>query len=94
MDLSDNKLRRIPDWIGNLTNLTYLNLSDNKLGGIPDSIRNLTKLKNVNLRSNQFLNVDGLKLWFDEFDGFDGEFSLSHDDQNYGYEGYGYYNGD
>ena len=45
---------RIPEEIGNLTNLTYLGLYDNQLtGSIPSEIGDLTNLTFLNLRSNQ-----------------------------------------
>ena len=46
---------QIPDCIGNLEKLTYLNLSWNALSGeIPKSIGNLLNLTYLNLLSNQF----------------------------------------
>jgi len=55
IDLSVNKLTgSIPDSLGNLSNLVYLNLASNQLSGsIPESIGNLSNLNNLFLSSNQ-----------------------------------------
>jgi hypothetical protein len=43
----------IPEWIGDLSELTILQIIDNKMNGeIPSSIGNLTKLTNLSLRRN------------------------------------------
>ena len=45
----------LPECIGDLTNLTYLNLGWNQLyGHLPESIGSLTNLTFMNLLSNQF----------------------------------------
>ena len=45
----------LPECIGQLTNLTYLNLGWNQLyGHLPESIGNLSNLTFMNLLSNQF----------------------------------------
>ena len=56
----NSALKLIPDWIGNLKNLTYLNLSSQSPlgimgGGIPDSIGNLTKLERFDVGNNNNL---------------------------------------
>ncbi len=45
LDCYSNKLRTLPEWIGNLTNLKLLNCNNNQLIRLPESIGNLTNLK-------------------------------------------------
>jgi leucine-rich repeat protein SHOC2 len=53
LDLYQQNLDRIPDSIGNLTNLVSLRLVDNRLTILPDSIGNLTNLRELRLYQNQ-----------------------------------------
>jgi hypothetical protein len=55
LDLADNKIRHIPETIGELTTLTELDLSDNRLTEIPNSVGNLTKL--------QLLDISRQRKW-------------------------------
>jgi hypothetical protein len=52
----DNKLKRIPNSIGHLSNLLQLNLSHNLLATLPSSIINCKSLRVLNVRAN-FLKV-------------------------------------
>ncbi|KAL9255545.1 Receptor-like protein [Drosera capensis] len=56
VDLSKNRLvGKVPDSIGNLTGLQYLNLSYNNLtGGIPFSFSDLAQLQSLDLSHNRF----------------------------------------
>ena len=57
LDLSWYKLQEIPDFIGNLTNLTHLDLSANQLQEIPDIIGTLTNLTHLSLSNNQLREI-------------------------------------
>ncbi|KAJ9174625.1 hypothetical protein P3X46_013252 [Hevea brasiliensis] len=64
LDLSQNDFHRtrIPDFIGSLSSLKYLNLSNANFNGIiPDYIGNLTRLQSLDLSRNNFaLRVNNL----------------------------------
>lgn len=47
----------VPDWLGDLTNLTALNLRGNSLTHLPTWFANLTSLKVLNLRGNKFTDL-------------------------------------
>lgn len=49
LDLSEQNLTELPDWIGNLTNLKSLYLQGNKLSSIPEEIGNLTSLEYLDI---------------------------------------------
>jgi leucine-rich repeat protein SHOC2 len=53
LDLYQQKIKSIPDSIGNLTNLVSLRCVDNRLTRLPDSIGNLTNLRELRLYKNQ-----------------------------------------
>ncbi len=53
LDLYQKQIYRLPDSIGNLTDLVSLRLVDNQLTKLPDSIGNLTKLRELRLYKNQ-----------------------------------------
>ncbi|GLT35955.1 hypothetical protein SLA2020_103640 [Shorea laevis] len=60
LNLSSNEFGLMPDWLGKLTSLTFLDLSksmylfNNQLSGsIPDSIEQLSKLESIDLSDNQ-----------------------------------------
>ena len=57
LDLYQKNLDRIPDSIGNLTDLVSLRLVDNYLTTLPDSIGNLTNLRELRLYKNQIRNL-------------------------------------
>jgi Leucine-rich repeat (LRR) protein len=66
-EVSINGFEQVPDFVGELKNLTSLNISHNKLVNLPDFIGNLTKLKILNLHStwitelpNWILNLKNL----------------------------------
>jgi internalin A len=54
LDLSWNKLDRVPEQVFELTSLTELGLYDCNLREIPPDLLHLTKLKKINLGSNPF----------------------------------------
>ncbi|MFL6273920.1 MAG: COR domain-containing protein [Blastocatellia bacterium] len=53
LDLTNNKLTALPDWLSNLTNLTTLDLSNNELTALPDWLANLTNLTVLYLTGNK-----------------------------------------
>ncbi|VDD83967.1 unnamed protein product [Mesocestoides corti] len=52
LDLSTNRIKEIPDLIGNLTSLQSLNFEDNCLQSLPANIGNLRKLRTLRLDRN------------------------------------------
>ncbi|XP_003744856.1 leucine-rich repeat-containing protein 57 [Galendromus occidentalis] len=57
LDLSKNKIKHIPDCIGQLTKLKILVLSNNKIVKLPDAFCQLVKLETLNLSGNQLHNL-------------------------------------
>ena len=57
INLSLNKIKRLPDNFGALKYLEELNLSDNMLSKLPASVYNLKSLKTLDLSSNNFTNL-------------------------------------
>jgi len=57
LDLSKNKLEKIPESIGNLCSLQELVLSKNKLKKIPESIGNLKNLQYLDLSGNELEKI-------------------------------------
>ena len=61
LEITNNKIRQLPDEIGNLDSLIILDLSNNKLKSLPDSIISLVELEKLNLSHNRFSSSDNLK---------------------------------
>lgn len=57
LDLSHNKLVKLPSTMDQLKHLRHLNLSHNKLTQLPSSIYSLTKLNHLDISSNPFTRV-------------------------------------
>ena len=57
LEIVDMELSRLPDIIGNLTNIKTLDLSDNPFTTLPESFGNLTHLTYLMLDSNQFTTL-------------------------------------
>jgi leucine-rich repeat protein SHOC2 len=55
--LSNDEITMLPDTIGNLSNLTYLNLSGNQLTILPDAIGNLSSLSGLELSENKLTEL-------------------------------------
>ena len=56
-EVDDTELRRLPNLIGNLTNLTWLGLYKNEFTTLPDCIGKLTSLEELNLDHNQLTTL-------------------------------------
>lgn len=52
LSMGGNKIREVPDAIGNLSQLQALNLSDNRIEKIPSTIASLHNLKTLSLHRN------------------------------------------
>ena len=52
-----NKLRKLPDSIGNLKNLIFLSVQDNLLESLPDSICDLDSLEVLNIAKNKITQL-------------------------------------
>jgi len=52
LNAESNKLKNIPDSIGNLNSLKELNISNNNITNIPDNIGNMIKLETLNANHN------------------------------------------
>jgi len=57
LDLSLNKLRLVPSFIGHFTNLRKLSLNHNRLTEVPPEIGQLKKLENLSLNCNQLISL-------------------------------------
>jgi Leucine-rich repeat (LRR) protein len=58
LDLSGQKLKKIPDYVFNKTDIQRLDLSNNNLGGsLQAEVRQLQSLKVLNLNNNHFAGV-------------------------------------
>lgn len=57
MDLSTNKLREIPLFIGHFAMLRQLHIQENRLIELPDELGCLRKLETLNASSNQLEKV-------------------------------------
>jgi hypothetical protein len=64
LDLSNNNLATLPDWFGELTNITTLALGRNRLGTVPEALSGLTRLKNLDLYKT---GLSYLPKWFERF---------------------------
>eukprot|EP00961_Rhodomonas_salina_P082362 1107176-Rhodomonas_salina.9 len=69
LDASDNKLKKLPEKIGNLPKLQKLHLYKNDLTTLPDSIGGLVNLKEINVFNNKIIRlplslatIDGLEV--------------------------------
>jgi len=60
LKLSNNELTTLPDSIGNLTGLKWLQLSNNELTSLPEEIGNLTGLTELKLSNNFGLLFGGV----------------------------------
>lgn len=61
LDLSNQKLKEIPKYVFELTNLRKLILHNNEISNIPSAIKQLAKLRTLDL-SNNFISVMGCQL--------------------------------
>ncbi|HEX5229897.1 MAG TPA: leucine-rich repeat domain-containing protein [Bryobacteraceae bacterium] len=58
LDLGHNKLRAVPDALGEIEGLSdFLYLHDNELASLPESLARLTKLRYLNISENAFVSL-------------------------------------
>ncbi|MBV9139408.1 MAG: leucine-rich repeat domain-containing protein, partial [Pseudonocardiales bacterium] len=57
LDLSNNRLTEVPEWISTLTDLTRLDLDNNRLTALPDGLATLTDLTELYLSNNRLTEV-------------------------------------
>lgn len=57
LDLSDLRLRLLPNSLIQLTQLRSLNLSNNRLTKLPNSLGRLTQLQTLDLRDNMLMTL-------------------------------------
>jgi Leucine-rich repeat (LRR) protein len=60
LDVSANKLKTLPECIGNLSNLYELDVEENCLSSLPKSLKNLAHLKNLFIANNYNLQKPNL----------------------------------
>ena len=58
LNLSHNRLKKLPDIFLQLINLTCLNVNNNRLSSLPESIGCLERLQELDLRNNQLKVLD------------------------------------
>ena len=58
LNLSHNRLEKLPDIFLQLINLTCLSVNDNRLSSLPESIGWLERLQELDLRNNQLKVLD------------------------------------
>lgn len=54
LNLDNNRLEALPDWIGQLSQLRYLSLPNNQLWQLPDTLDQLVNLEHIDLSNNRF----------------------------------------
>jgi leucine-rich repeat protein SHOC2 len=57
LDLTNKRLARLPESIGDLNNLTHLTLANNSLISLPESIGNLNNLTHLTLTNNSLASL-------------------------------------
>ncbi|MCA9922453.1 MAG: leucine-rich repeat domain-containing protein [Anaerolineales bacterium] len=63
LDLSRQKLTKLPPEIGQLTSLTSLDLNGNELTAVPPEIGRLTNLTSLDMHDNPFIKVIPPEIW-------------------------------
>ena len=58
LNLSHNRLKKLPDIFLQLINLTCLNVNNNRLSSLPESIGCFKRLQELDLRNNQLKVLD------------------------------------
>ena len=60
--MNNNQLVKLPNEIGELTNLLYLEIGNNKLKSLPEEIKYLTNLQELHIEWNALSEVEKLKI--------------------------------
>jgi predicted ATPase len=68
LDLTNNLLEELPDWIADLVNLDELKIERNRLTRFPEAIRKLKKLKRLVISFN---NIEIIPDWISELENLD-----------------------
>ena len=63
LDLSNNKLTTIPNWIVDFKSLKTLNLSGNLISYLPEDIGQLSKLENLIVSNVWFISYSKCSIW-------------------------------
>ncbi len=64
LKIGNNRLRALPEWLGQFTQLRWLDLSNNQLSTLPDSLVLLTQLRSLKLSNNR---LTLLPEWLGQF---------------------------
>lgn len=57
VDLNENNLKELPEWVSECKNLQELHCEDNEIESLPDSIISLTELRLLNFACNQLKDL-------------------------------------
>jgi hypothetical protein len=71
LDLSANRLRTLPEWVCECTQLEYLELSRNQLYSLPDCIGNMKRLRYLSVNRNPLASLPASLAYCDSLEYLD-----------------------